>query len=250
MKIKVIIVDDELHARSFLRKFCERYYNESIEVLDECNSVESAVRSIKKNQPDLVFLDIAMPDENGFELLKYFDKINFEIIFTTAYKEFAIQAIRNSALDYLVKPINNEDFQVAISRFEFKKDTKIDFDRFKLLTDNINNQFVDKQRIVFPTKNGFEVIQANTIVYCKSDGSYTSIHTIEKEHFTSKTFKEVCEILVESHYIKVHRSFLINKNYIKGFKTDDYNLEMITGHIIPVSDALFTKKKLIDAITN
>ena len=81
MKIKVIIVDDEIHARGFLRKFCERYFSELIYVMDECNSVESAVRSIKKYQPDLVFLDIQMPEENGFELLKYFERINFEIIF-------------------------------------------------------------------------------------------------------------------------------------------------------------------------
>ena len=77
MKIKVIIVDDEMHARSFLRKFCERYHSDTIDVLEECSSVESAVRAIKRYQPDLIFLDIQMPDENGFELLKYFDKINF-----------------------------------------------------------------------------------------------------------------------------------------------------------------------------
>ncbi|MBE8724777.1 LytR/AlgR family response regulator transcription factor [Flavobacterium hungaricum] len=250
MKIKVIIVDDELHARSFLRKFCERYYKETIEVLDECNSVAAAVRSIKINQPDLVFLDIQMPDQNGFELLQYFDTVNFEIIFTTAHKEFAIQAIRNSALDYLVKPINAEDFKVALSRFETKKHSKIDIDRFKLLTENINNQFIDKQRIVFPTKNGFEVIQANSIIYCKSDGSYTSIFTIENEHLITKSLKETSDILVLPQFIRVHKSFLVNRNYIKGFKSEDYVLLMTNGTEVPVSDKFFTKKKLIDAITN
>src|SRR6478752_7278213 len=160
--IKVIIVDDEMHARSFMRKVCERFYPDRIEVLDECNSVESAVRSIKKHQPDLVFLDVQMPDEDGFELLKYFDRINFEIIFTTAHKEYAIQAIKNSALDYLIKPINIEDFKVAISRFDSKQYSKINIDRFKLLTESINNQFADKQRIVLPVKSGFEVVQTNS----------------------------------------------------------------------------------------
>ncbi|MEW5675205.1 LytTR family DNA-binding domain-containing protein [Flavobacterium enshiense] len=249
MKIKVVIVDDELHARSFLRKFCERYYADILEVTDECNSVETAVRSIRKHQPDLVFLDVQMPDESGFELLNYFERINFEIIFTTAHKEYAIQAIRNSALDYLVKPINIEDFKVAISRFEAKKKSKISIDRFKLLAENISNQFTDKQRIIFPTKNGFEVLQANAIVYCKSDGSYSSVYTIDKEYFTSKPFKEIEELLIQPNFIRVHRSYLINKNFIKGFKSDDYKLEMITGDAIPVSDSLFTKKKLMDAIT-
>ncbi|UOP41814.1 LytR/AlgR family response regulator transcription factor, partial [Flavobacterium psychrophilum] len=204
MKIKVIIVDDEMHARSFLRKFCERYHSETIEVVEECNSVEAAVRAIKKYQPDLVFLDIQMPDENGFEFLKYFDKINFEIIFTTAYKEYAIEAIKKSALDYLVKPFSKEDFNIALSRFMSKKNVKIDFDRFKLLTENINNQFTDKQRIVFPTKSGFEVIQANSIVYCKSDGSYSNIFIIDKELFTSKSLKEIEDILVDSNFIRIH----------------------------------------------
>ena len=250
MKIKVIIVDDEMHARSFLRKFCERYYGETIEVVDECNSVETAVRSIKKNQPDLIFLDITMPDEDGFELLKYFDKINFEIIFTTAHKEYAIKAIRNSALDYLVKPVNMEDFKLAMTRYESKKEVKISIDRFKLLTENINNQFIDKQRIVFPTKNGFEVVQSNSIVYCKSDGSYTNVFTIEQEYLITKSLKDISTLLVEPQFIRIHKSSLVNRNYIKGFKSEEYNLEMISGEIIPVSDTFFTKKKLIDAITN
>ncbi|AIG30289.1 response regulator transcription factor [Flavobacterium psychrophilum] len=250
MKIKVIIVDDEMHARSFLRKFCERYHSETIEVVEECNSVEAAVRAIKKYQPDLVFLDIQMPDENGFEFLKYFDKINFEIIFTTAYKEYAIEAIKKSALDYLVKPFSKEDFNIALSRFMSKKNVKIDFDRFKLLTENINNQFTDKQRIVFPTKSGFEVIQANSIVYCKSDGSYSNIFIIDKELFTSKSLKEIEDILVDSNFIRIHKSYIVNKNYIKGFKSDEFKLDLITGDSIPVSDTLFSKKKLMDAISS
>lgn len=250
MKIKVIIVDDEMHARSFLRKFCERYHSETIEVVEECNSVEAAVRAIKKYQPDLFFLDIQMPDENGFEFLKYFDKINFEIIFTTAYKEYAIEAIKKSALDYLVKPFSKEDFNIALSRFMSKKNVKIDFDRFKLLTENINNQFTDKQRIVFPTKSGFEVIQANSIVYCKSDGSYSNIFIIDKELFTSKSLKEIEDILVDSNFIRIHKSYIVNKNYIKGFKSDEFKLDLITGDSIPVSDTLFSKKKLMDAISS
>ena len=237
MKIKVIIVDDEMHARSFLRKFCERYHSDTIDVLEECSSVESAVRVIKRYQPDLIFLDIQMPDENGFELLKYFDKINFEII-------------KKSALDYLVKPFSTEDFNIAISRYISKKNIKIDFDRFKLLTENINNQFTDKHRIVFPTKSGFEVIQANSIVYCKSDGSYSNIITIDKEYFTSKSLKEINDIIIDSNFIRIHKSYIVNKNYIKSFKSDEFKLDLITGDVIPVSDTLFSKKKLIDAISS
>lgn len=150
----------------------------------------------------------------------------------------------------MVKPFSTEDFKIAISRYISKKDIKIDFDRFKLLTENINNQFTDKQRIVFPTKSGFEVIQANSIVYCKSDGSYSNIITIDKEYFTSKSLKEINDIIIDPNFIRIHKSYIVNKNYIKSFKSDEFKLDLITGDVIPVSDTLFSKKKLIDAISS
>jgi two-component system LytT family response regulator len=249
MKLKVIIVDDESHARSFLKKLCIHLYNDKIEIVDECDSVKNAVTSIKKYNPDIVFLDIQMPDENGFELIKYFESIPFEIIFTTAHKEYAIEAIKNSALDYLIKPISIDDFKLAIARVEKVKSDKINFDRYKLLADNITNQNTGKERIVFPSKTGFEVVQANTIIFCKSDGAYTCVHTLDKKYFTSKSFKETCELLHSSNFLKVHRSFLINVNFVTAFRSDEFILEMITGDKIPVSDKSFTKKELIDAIS-
>lgn len=249
MKLKVIIVDDESHARSFLKKLCNHLYKDKIEIVDECDSVKNAVASIKKYNPDIVFLDIQMPDENGFELFKYFESIPFEIIFTTAHKEYAVDAIKNSALDYLIKPISIDDFKLAIARVEKAKSDKVNFDRYKLLAENITNQNTGKERIVFPSKTGFEVVQANTIVFCKSDGAYTIVHTLDKKYFTSKSFKETCELLDSSNFLKVHRSFLININFVTGFRSDEFILEMITSDKIPVSDKSFTKKELIDAIS-
>lgn len=248
MKIKVIIVDDESHARSLLKKLCELYFFDRIEVVDECESVAKAIKSIRKYEPDLVFLDVQMPDENGFELFAHFEKVDFEVIFTTAYKEFAVQAIRQSALDYLVKPINVEEFKTAVSRFSVKNENKVSVDRFALLMDSITNQFVDRKRLVLPTKTGFEVVQVSSIVYCKSDGSYSTVFTTDSEYFTSKSFKELEDMLDNLSFIRVHRSFIINKDYVKGFKSDEFKLEMITGEHLPVSDTLFNKKKLIDVI--
>lgn len=250
MKIKAIIVDDESHARSFLKKLCNRVYEDKIEIIDECNSVSSALISIKKHSPNLVFLDIQMSGENGFDLLSYFDSIPFEIIFTTAHKEYALEAIRNSALDYLLKPINIQDFKSAISKLDLVLKTKHNLDKYELLKENRENQFSEKQRIAFPTKTGFEVIQVNDIIFCKSDGSYTSIQTREQQYYTSKSFKEICELLeFEKKFLKVHRSYLVNSEYVKNFKSEDFILQMISGDEIPVSDKKFTKNKLIDAIT-
>ena len=249
MKLKAIIVDDESHARSFLKKLCNHLYNNKIEIVDECDSVKKAVTSIKKHNPDIVFLDIQMPEENGFELLKNFESIPFEIIFTTAHKEYAIDAIKNSAIDYLIKPIDIEDFKSAITRVESAKSEKNNFNRYKLLAENIANQNTGKERIVFPSKTRFEVVQANTIVFCKSDGAYTTVYTLDKNYFTSKSFKETCKLLHSSNFLRVHRSFLININFVVSFRSDEFILEMITGDKIPVSDKSFTKKELIDAIS-
>lgn len=250
MKIKAIIVDDESHARSFLKKLSDRIYEDKIEIIEECNSVSSALIAIKKHNPDLVFLDIQMAGETGFDLLSYFENIPFEIIFTTAHKEYALEAIRNSALDYLLKPINIQDFKTAISKLDFALEKKHSFDKYKLLKENRENQTSGKQRIAFPTKTGFDVIQVNEIVFCKSDGSYTAIQTKEQQHYTSKSFKEICESLeFETKFLKVHRSYLVNAEFVKNFKSEDFILQMTSGDEIPVSDKKFTKNKLIDAIT-
>lgn len=250
MKIKAIIVDDESHARSFLKKLCNRYYEDKIEIVDECNSVAAALISIKEQEPNLVFLDIQMPDENGFELLSHFESIPFEIIFTTAHKEYAIEAIRKSALDYLLKPIDVQDFKLAIERLDSVLEKKNSLDKYELLTENLNNPVSAKQRIAFPTKAGFEVIQISKIIFCKSDGSYTYIQTTDQQHHTSKSFKEVCELLeFEKQFLKVHRSYLVNADFVKNFKSEDFVLEMTSGDEVPVSDQKFRKNKLIDAIT-
>lgn len=248
MKLKVIIVDDETRARNILRKYCFEL-NDRIDVVDECNSVKSAIVSIRKFNPDIVFLDVDMKPENGFELFNYFDTIKFEIIFTTAHQKYAIEAIRNSALDFLLKPIGLDDFKISISRFEANKLKKVSFDRFKLLIENVNNQFTDKQKIVFPSKTGFEIVQGNSIVFCKADGENTIVNTIDKDYYSTKSFKETYESLQNLSFIKVHRSYVVNTNYITSFKTSSSQLELITGDLIPVSKAIMNKKELIDAIT-
>jgi len=249
-RIKVIIVDDEERARGLMQKLCERYFSERIEVVAECVSVQNAVHAIRKYKPDLVFLDIQMPFENGFKLFDYFEKIEFEVVFTTAHKDYAIEAIRKSALDYLTKPIVIDDFINAIEKFESGKNKTVEIDRFKIFSEILNNQHPDKQRIIFPVKNGFKVIQTNTIIYCKADKSYSEVHTIDGVFISSRPFKEICELLLEPTFIKVHKSNLVNKNYIKSFISTEYCLEMVNDAKIDVSDKLFNKKKLMDVIAN
>lgn len=248
MKIKAIIVDDESSARDLLSSTCKRIYNDKIEIVEECGSVPSALLAIKKHSPDLVFLDIQMPGENGFDLLSYFDTVPFEIIFATAFEEFALRAIKNSALDYLVKPYDDDEFKAAIDKLDFALEKKHGYDRYKILKEN--HQFPEKQRIIFRTKSGFDVIQVNEILFCESDGVYTQIQTKDHKYCVTRSFKEVCESLaLEKRFLKVHRRFLVNSEHIKKFKSEDFKLIMSSGHEIQVSDKKFTKNKLIDAIT-
>ena len=118
--IKAIIIDDEINAQSLLEKTLDRYFPNKFNIVEKCISVDEGVQAIKKYEPDLVFLDIQMPEKNGFELFKHFEVINFEVIFTTAHDKFGIKAIKRSALDYLLKPINHLELAEAVKKFEKK----------------------------------------------------------------------------------------------------------------------------------
>lgn len=134
--IKAIIIDDELHAREFLERILERYFSDKIFLFASCKNIKEGIENIEKFSPDLVFLDINMQNESGFDLLKELPKIDFEIIFTTAHAEFAIDAIKWSALDYLLKPVNHLELATTIKKFEKKWENKIEFDKFRLQLEN------------------------------------------------------------------------------------------------------------------
>lgn len=249
MKLKVIIVDDESHARSYLSKLCKLYCSDKLEVVDTCDSVESAVASIKTYNPDIVFLDIQMPLENGFELLKYFEIIPFEIVFTTAYSDYAQEAIKCTALDYLLKPVSKIDLESVLSRYESKLNHNIGNDRYKLLKENIiNSGDANLQRMIISTNEGFEVLQFDNILYFSVVNKKTLVYTKDENFPISKTLKELDESLPGSVFIKTGKSFIVNKNYIKRFNSDTNTLEMTNGVVASVSNSSFTKKKLMDAL--
>jgi len=250
MKLKVIIVDDESHARSFLSKLCKLYYSDKLDVVDTCDSVESAVASIKTYNPDIVFLDIQMPLENGFELLKYFEVIPFEIVFTTAYSNYALDAIKCSALDYLLKPVSKLDLESVLSRYESKLYQNIGIDRYKLLKENmLNSEDANLQRMIISTNEGFEVLQLSNILYFTVIDKKTLVYTKDESFPISKTLKELDESLPSSIFIKTGKSFIVNKNYVKRFNSDTNTFEMNNGVVASVSNSSFTKKKLMDALT-
>jgi len=246
--ITAIIIDDEQNAREFLKKLLIRYFSKKIMVLETCDSVSKGVEAINSCKPELVFLDIQMPIENGFELFKYFEKVNFEVIFTTAYKDYAIDAIRHSALDYLLKPINYIDLLSTIKKYEKNKESKSQQERISMLLENINFENNSYNKIALPTQNGYELVKLNNIIYCQSESNYCKIFCINGEEILlAKTLKYVEELLNSDLFIRIHKSYLVNLNYVVKFdRSDELKVTLTNRNQLPVS--IRKKEQFLNAI--
>ena len=239
--IKAIIIDDELHAREYLERLIQKYFSDKLLLFATCKNIVEGIESIEKFNPDIVFLDINMQNESGFDLLKEIPKIEFEIIFTTAHAEFAIDAIKWSALDYLLKPINHLELSTTLKKFEKKWQNKIELDRFRLLIENLSIDDQSNTKIAFPIENGYKVVKINSILYCQSDSNYTKIFLNNGTSFIlSKTLKLIEELLPNTIFLRVHKSYLVNFNYVTYFnRSVDAYVELSNYIKIPVS----TRKK-------
>lgn len=218
--IRAVIVDDELGSRESLSKMIEKNCK-NIQLVGKADSMLSAFEVITNNEPDLVFLDIEMPNGNAFDLLEKFKEINFNIIFVTAYDHYAIKAIKFSAIDYILKPIDPEELIKAIGRFEAQLETKKSLDKkFKTLLSNVKPENKLK-KVGIPDGDGLIFINLAEIIRCDSDGNYTYfLLTNGKKIVASRTLGEYEQMFNEDNFFRVHRSHLINlehvKKYIKG----------------------------------
>ncbi|MCP4437423.1 MAG: response regulator transcription factor [Aureispira sp.] len=216
-KIRAVIIDDEDNPRelleSLLSKFCE-----GVEVVAVAANVQQGVAAIQKHQPNMVFLDVEMPKESGFNLYKYFDKIDFSVVFTTAYSQYAIKAIKLAALDYLMKPIDLDELQVALDRYRTQQSEKtVSIGRHQVAHNNMQNG--TKQRIALPCTDGYLFVNMEDIVRCQSDKSYT-LFVINRpnkmeEMWVSKNLGEYTELLEEVGFKRIHRSHLINPSFVE-----------------------------------
>lgn len=234
MHIKSIIVDDEKHGRENLAGILAQHCT-NVKVLAEANSVESAIELIKTHTPDLVFLDIEMPKENGFKLLEYFTDARFEVIFVTAYDSYAIRAIRFSAADYILKPINYHELKTAVSIVTQRIARKQENERIKELSRNI--QQPENPRIGLPTGNRIEFVGVKSIINCRGEGNYTHIYMEGDKHLlVAKTLVEFEELLNEFLFVRTHKSHLVNLKHVTAWlKTDGGMLQLSNGEKIAVS---------------
>ena len=232
-----IIVDDEAHCVSALMEDLKKYCPQ-IHITGTCNSAKEAMLTIKKQKPDLVFLDIEMPWMNGFEMLEIMEEINFDIIFVTAYDKFAAKAFRLSAIDYLLKPIDSNDLKEAIEKYFNKKEHKHKNIKIENLLHNIK-QPEHQQKIALPNRDGYEFVALAQILYIEARGSYTNIVlTNNNKILVSKTLGDIEELLPEEIFLRIHHSTLINQNHVTHFiRTDGSYVIMTNGEKLIVSRA-------------
>ncbi len=215
--IKAIIVDDEQHCIDRLRGFLLTDYSNSVVLGGEATFVADGYKLINELKPDLIFLDVQIHDKTGFDLLREIGKADFEVIFTTAYDKFAVQAFKFSALDYLLKPIDRDDLKLAMDKFNESKKQSND-KRLEVLLHNTQPQKNLSGRIIVPTSSGFEIFDAKDIIRCESSSNYTTIYLENKQKLmVAKTLKEFEEMLVDHNFYRVHNSHLVNLDYIKSY---------------------------------
>ncbi len=218
--MKAILIDDENGSRESLAKLLEKHCPQ-VEIISKANSMITGLTAIQQYEPDLVFLDIEMPNGSGFDLLGKIKEIDFDVVFITAYDQYAIRAIKFSAVDYLLKPVDPEELVLAVKRVEDKRGSKnTNNDKYKVLLSNMKSESKLK-KVAIPDGDGLIFISLSDIIRCDSDGNYTYfILNNGKKIISARTLGEYEEMFEGEHFFRVHRSHLINldhvKKYIKG----------------------------------
>ncbi|MGA0555828.1 LytR/AlgR family response regulator transcription factor [Larkinella sp. VNQ87] len=229
-----ILVDDEKHCRDVLGLLLQRYCPQ-VQLLASCSDGTEGYRAIEMHQPDLVFLDIEMPGMSGFDMLEACRFTRFDVIFTTAYNEYAIKAIRHNALDYILKPIDKDELVQAVQKAEQERLTRAT-PKVEGFIEYLHRQKTG-DRIALPTMEGLQIINSEEIYYCESDGGYTRFFlTNGKIVLISKTLKEVEDVLETKGFCRVHHGYLINLRYVQRYiRGDGGEVIMENNKNIPVS---------------
>jgi two-component system, LytTR family, response regulator len=232
--LKAIIIDDEKDAVDFIRSILGEYCP-NVDVVDTANSAKSGKISIEEHKPDLVFLDVEMPNGNGFDMLESITQIGFEVIFVTAYNHYAIKAIKYSAADYLLKPIDVDELISAVENIEKNAENKTEIPDYRVLLENLKTTTPTK--LAIPTGKGIEYVCTSNILRIEADRSYTTVILLDKkEILVSKSLVEYHELLQDSNFFRPHHSHLINLEHVKLYsKRSGGYIEMIDGSEISLA---------------
>ena len=246
--MRVAIVDDEVHCVEGLILHLKNKFPET-EIVFKTTKPEEALASLMNAKPELLFLDVEMPGMTGFELLDQLSKDSFDVIFTTAYSQYAAQAFKAKAMNYLLKPIDEIELETAVLDWKEQREGRkgATSEKMSELIEYLKREGILKNKIAVPVSEGFEFIETNDILYCQSQNNYTLLFTINNRKLVlSKTLKEFEKLLEKYFFIRIHKSYLINPNYMKKYyRNDGGYLVMQDEKTIPVSKS---KKELITSL--
>lgn len=215
--IKALLIDDEKSSIQSLQYELKEYCPD-VEVIGTARKPIDGLELIKANKPDLVFLDIEMPDMNGFELLKEFDSIDFDVIFVTAYDQFAMQAFEFNAIDYILKPVRKDKLIQAVQKVVERQSHAFPKENLDALVNNIQLQSrTGIEKIALPTSDGFEFVHVNQIVLLQAESNYTWVHLENKKYLIAKTLKEMSSMIPFPQFFRAHKSHLVNLNHVTRY---------------------------------
>ena len=234
--IKALIVDDEPRARNILKHYLVNFIPEITEI-KEAGSADEALALLQEYEPGIIFLDVEMPFKNGFDFLVELKNPVFDVIFTTAYNQYAIQAIRFSALDYLLKPVDPDELKAAVQRhLEKKESAQQKKELFDNLTQNIGKKEVKDFKIAVPSSEGVYFFKVEDVLRLEADRSYTHIHLVNRKPFiASKTLKHFEDMLEEFGFIRTHKSHLVNGKHITRISNDNEFVLLTDGSKVEIS---------------
>ncbi len=243
-KIRSVIVDDEDRSLGSLKMLLEKYVPQ-VEVIGTASNVKEATGAINELKPELVFLDISMPDGNGFDVLENVSFKKFEVIFITAYDRYAVKAFEFSAIHYLLKPISYLELQKAVSRFEQIKNEDVFEEKINVLRESMDNK---PQKIILPTSEGFNIIDLDNIIRCEADSNYTIFFfTDGTKEIVSKSLNNFEKLLSDIHFERVHNKHLINLKHVKKYvKGKAGYVIMNDGEHVYISET--RRKSFVDAL--
>ncbi len=236
--IRTLIVDDEFQGRNFLEKVLTKLFPDVV-IVGSAATIKEAVDSILQQQPQLVFLDVMLNNENGFDLFEQLAEVHFETVFTTAHNEFAVKAFKYNALDYLLKPIDLDELEKAIEKTKKKlqSQTPAQPELIRNFIEAIKHPGKPLNKLSIPTTDGFVLVPLDEIIYCEAFGNYTHFYlTAGKKITSSYTLKEYDEMLAAQQFFRAHKSFLVNLTHVMRYiKGEGGTLVMINGIEIEVS---------------
>ncbi|KUJ51005.1 LytR/AlgR family response regulator transcription factor [Chryseobacterium sp. JAH] len=215
MKIKSVLVDDEKIARDVLRNYLAKYCPQ-IEILGEAENIKDAVPLISETQPQLVFLDVEMPFGNAFDVLEATKEFSYETIFITAFSQYSLQALNKSASYYILKPIDIQELILAVNKVAENVEKNEELNRNKILLENLKLK-PEKQQLILPTLQGFDVVKTEDIVRLQADGNFTQVYLTDHSKKMVCRFLKHFDNLLENPFVRVHRSHIINTNFVKSY---------------------------------